>query len=78
MLMPKTGRKIVNVEKMQTLIEVEQRINKLKAARVENAQSIKNLEEQNEVINLELEKALIKKGEIVAQNRMKEYFKDEQ
>jgi len=77
-LMPKTGRKIVNVEEMQTLIEIEQRINTLKAARVENAQSIKNLEEQNEVINLELEKALIKKGEIVAQNRMKEYFKDEQ
>jgi len=77
-LMLKTGRKIVNVEEMQTLIEIEQRINRLKAARVENAQSIKNLEEQNEVINLELEKVLIKKGEIVAQNRMKEYFKDEQ
>ena len=77
MLMPKTGRKIVNVEEMQTLIEIEQRINKLKAAKVENAQSIKNLEEQNEVINLELEKALIKKGEITAQNRMKEFFKDE-
>lgn len=76
--MLKTGRKIVNVEEMQTLIEIEQRINRLKAARVENAQSIKNLEEQNEVINLELEKVLIKKGEIVAQNRMKEYFKDEQ
>ena len=75
--MLKTGRKIVNVEEMQTLIEIEQRINKLKAARVENAQSIKNLEEQNEVINLELEKALIKKGEIIAQNRMKEFFKDE-
>ena len=62
---------------MKTLIEIEQRINTLKAARVENAQSIKNLEEQNEVINLELEKALIKKGEITAQNQMKEYFKDE-
>ena len=75
--MPKTGRKIVNVEEMQTLIEIEQRINRLKAARVENAKSIKNLEEQNEVINLELEKALVKKGEIAAQDRMKEYFKDE-
>ena len=77
MLMPKTGRKIVNVEEMQTLIEIEQRINRLKAAKVENAKSIKDLEEQNEVINLELEKALIKKGEITAQDRMKEYFKDE-
>ena len=75
--MPKTGRKIVNVGKMQTLIEVEQRINRLKAARVENARSIKDLEEQNEVINLELEKALIKKGELTAQDRMKEYFKGE-
>ena len=75
--MLKTGRKIVNVEKMQTLIEIEQRINRLKAARVENARSIKDLEEQNEVINLELEKALIKKGELTAQDRMKEYFKGE-
>ena len=75
--MLKTGRKIVNVEEMQTLIEIEQRINRLKAAKVENAKSIKDLEEQNEVINLELEKALIKKGEITAQDRMKEYFKDE-
>ena len=75
--MLKTGRKIVNVEEMQTLIEIEQRINRLKAAKVENAKSIKDLEEQNEVINLELEKALIKKGEIAAQDRMKEYFKDE-
>ena len=75
--MLKTGRKIVNVEEMQTLIEIEQRINRLKAARVENAKSIKDLEEQNEVINLELEKALIKKGELIAQDRMKEYFKGE-
>ena len=75
--MPKIGRKIVNGKEMQTLIEVEQRINRLKAARVENARSIKDLEEQNEVINLELEKALIKKGELTAQDRMKEYFKGE-
>ena len=75
--MLKTGRKIVNVEEMQTLIEIEQRINRLKAAKVENAKSIKDLEEQNDVINLELEKSLIKKGEITAQDRMKEYFKDE-
>ena len=61
---------------MKTLIEIELRINRLKAAQVENAQSIKDLEEQNEVINLELEKALIKKGEITAQERMKNYFED--
>ena len=78
MLMPKTGRKIVNVEEMKTLIEVEQRINKLKAARSANAASIKELEERNEVVILELEKALIQKGNIIAQERMKEYFKDEQ
>ena len=76
--MPKTGRKTVNVEEMQTLIEIEQRINRLKAARVENAKSIKDLEEQNEVINLELEKALIRKGEINVEQQMREYFKGEQ
>ena len=77
MLMPKTGRKIVNVEGMQTLIEIERRISTLKAAKVENAKSIKDLEEQNEVINLELEKALIRKGEINVKQQMKEYFKGE-
>jgi hypothetical protein len=61
---------------MKTLMEIELRINKLKAAQVENAQSIKDLEEQNEVINLELEKALIEKGKIIAQERMKNYFED--
>jgi len=61
---------------MKTLIEIELRINRLKAAQVENAQSIKDLEEQNEVINLELEKALIKKGELTAQERIKNYFED--
>ena len=75
--MPKTGRKIVNVGKMQTLIEIEQRINKLKAARSANAASIKELEERNEIVILELEKALIQKGNIIAQDRMKEFFKDE-
>ena len=62
---------------MKTLIEIEQRINKLKAARSSNASSIKELEERNEVVMVELEKALIQKGEIKAQERMKEYFKDE-
>jgi len=61
---------------MKTLTEIELRINRLKAAQVENAQSIKDLEEQNEVINLELEKALIEKGKIIAQERMKNYFED--
>ena len=75
--MLKTGRKIENVEKMKALIEVEQRINRLKAARVENAQSIKNLEEQNEVINLELEKALIEKGKVIAEENIREYFNHE-
>jgi hypothetical protein len=63
---------------MKTLMEIEERIKRLKAAKAANASSIKDLEEQNEVINLELEKALIEKGEITAQDRMKEYFKDEQ
>ena len=62
---------------MNQLTNIEERINTLKAARVENAQSIKNLEEQNEVINLELEKALIKKGKIIAEENIKEYFKGE-
>ena len=61
---------------MKTLMEIELRINKLKAAQVENAQSIKDLEEQNEVINLELEKALIEKGKIIAQERIKNYFEE--
>jgi hypothetical protein len=61
-----------------TLMEIDMRINKLKQARVANGTSIKDLEEQNEVIIVELEKLLVKKGEITAQDRMKEYFKDEQ
>ena len=75
--MPKTGRKIVNVEEMMTLMEIDMRINKLKQARVANGTSIRDLEEQNEVIIVELEKLLVKKGELTAQERMKEYFKDE-
>ena len=75
--MPKTGRKIVNVEGTMTLMEIDMRINKLKQARVANGTSIRDLEEQNEVIIVELEKLLVKKGEITAQDRMKEYFKDE-
>ncbi len=77
MLILKIERKTENVKEMKALIEVEQRINRLKAARVENAQSIKNLEEQNEVINLELEKALIEKGKVIAEENIREYFNHE-
>jgi len=62
---------------MKTLIEIEQRIEGLKQAKSSVSSRIQKLEEHNEAINLELEKALIKKGEITAQDRMKEYFKDE-
>ena len=75
--MLKTGRKIVNVEEIMTLMEIDMRINKLKQARVANGTSIRDLEEQNEVIIVELEKLLVKKGELTAQERMKEYFKGE-
>jgi len=57
-------------------MEIEERIKRLKAAKAANASSIKDLEEQNEVINLELEKALIEKGRMSAQERMKNYFED--
>ena len=62
---------------MKTLLEIEERINKLKAARSQNASEIKELEERNEVVILELEKALIEKGKIIAQERMKNYFEGE-
>ena len=61
---------------MKTLMEIDVRINKLKQARVANATSIRNLEEQNEVINVELEKLLVRKGELSAQERMKNYFEE--
>ena len=61
---------------MKTLLEVEERINRLKAARSQNASEIKELEERNEVVILELEKALIEKGKIIAQERMKNYFEE--
>ena len=63
---------------MKTLIEIEQRIATLRSARMENASSIRDLEERTMIINDELEKILIRKGEIQAAERMKEYFKDEQ
>ena len=63
---------------MRTLMEIEQRIATLRSARMENASSIRDLEERTMIINDELEKILVKKGEIQATERMKEYFKDEQ
>lgn len=62
---------------MKTLIEIEQSIQRLKQARGVNATSIKDLEEQNEVINVELEKLLVRKGELLAQDRMKQYWDTE-
>jgi hypothetical protein len=63
---------------MMTLMEIDMRINKLKQARVANATSIRDLEERTMIINDELEKILVKKGEIQAAERMREYFKDSQ
>ena len=63
---------------MRTLMEIEQRIATLRSARMDNASSIRDLEERTMIINDELEKILIRKGEMQAAERMKEYFKDEQ
>tara|TARA_Y100000385_G_C12637202_1_gene443839 strand:+ start:288 stop:479 length:192 start_codon:yes stop_codon:yes gene_type:complete len=63
---------------MRTLMEIEQRIATLRSARMDNASSIRDLEERTMIINDELEKILIRKGELQAAERMKEYFKDEQ
>jgi len=63
---------------MRTLIEIEQRIATLHEARMDNASKVRDLEERTMIINDELEKILIKKGELQAAERMKEYFKDEQ
>jgi len=63
---------------MRTLIEIEQRIATLHAARMDNASKVRDLEERTMIINDELEKILIKKGELQAAERIKEYFKDEQ
>lgn len=61
---------------MKTVIEIEERINKLKAARASNAADIKELEERNEVVIVELEKALIEKGKILATENMRRYFEE--
>ena len=62
---------------MRTLMEIEQRIATLQEARMDNASKVRDLEERTMIINDELEKILIKKGELQASERMKEYFKDE-
>ena len=62
---------------MRTLIEIEQRIATLHEARMDNASKVRDLEERTMIINDELEKILIRKGEMQASERMKEYFKDE-
>ena len=61
---------------MKTLIEIEQSIQRLKAARSANAADIKELEERNEVVIVELEKALIEKGKIMATENMRKYFEE--
>jgi len=63
---------------MRTLMEIEQRIATLHEARMDNASKVRDLEERTMIINDELEKILIRKGELQAAERMKEYFKDEQ
>ena len=61
---------------MDKLIDIEKRIEGLKEAKISLASRIQKLEEFNETINLELEKALIEKGRITAEENMREYFKD--
>ena len=75
--MLKTGRKIVNVKEMQALIDIEKRIEGLREAKLTVASRVQELEEYNEVINLELEKALIEKGKLIAEENIREYFKGE-
>ena len=62
---------------MSKLTAIEKRIEGLREAKASVTSRIQKLEEYNEVINLELEKALIKKGAFEVQENMKEYFKDE-
>ena len=61
---------------MRSLIDIERRIEGLKEAKSTVAFRIQELEEYNEVINLELEKALIEKGKLIAEENIREYFKD--
>jgi len=59
---------------MKTIVEIEERINRLRAAKHAHANEIAKLENQIEAINVELEKALIEKGRVGAQERMKTFF----
>lgn len=61
---------------MKTIVEVEERINRLKAAKYAHANEIAKLEQQIEVINVELEKVLIEKGRVSTQERMRRYFEE--
>lgn len=61
---------------MKTIVEIEERINRLKAAKHAHANEIAKLEQQIEVINVELEKVLIEKGRVAAQERMKSFFEE--
>ena len=61
---------------MMTFMQIEDRLNRLKKARTENATRIKDLEEQNEVINVEMEKLLVEKGKVMASENMRRYFED--
>ena len=47
---------------MKTIVEIEERINRLKSAKHAHANEIAKLENQIEVINVELEKVLIEKA----------------
>ena len=75
--MLKIGRKIVNVKEMQALIDIEKRIKGLREAKLTVTSRVQELEEYNEVINLELEKALIEKGKLIAEENIREYFNHE-
>ena len=61
---------------MKTIVEIEERINRLKAAKHAHANEIAKLENQIEVINVELEKVLIEKGRITATENMRRYFEE--
>lgn len=61
---------------MKTIVEIEERINRLKSAKHAHANEIAKLENQIEVINVELEKVLIEKGRITATENMRRYFEE--
>ena len=60
---------------MKALIDIEKRIEGLREAKLTITSRVQELEEYNEVINLELEKALIEKGKLIAEENIREFFK---